>query len=713
MIERGGPSLEGQRNAGLADFFGSEPERSEPWGQIRESMARFAARSSDIRDHALADAAVLSGEVSEGFLVEAGQWAIWHDELDDRPGAMRVVLMGRTMAGKSSLLSALTGAHFERIGDGRQRFSRDVLAATVTATGSKSGLFEVVDTPGVGARDGAEDFDLAFDSARDADLVLWVASSDSIQEETARALRLLGLMGKPIVVVLNCRQSLQGIGIQKLLNFPDRVFGDRDGLVAEIRRHMATAGVAPTEIVYVHALAASTAQERGNEGAELHQASRIDELIAVLDREYRAHSEARKALRIVDGQRRQAAGLQISLARGAAGYLAQADRSRKLTADIHGRLHRIVASANEEAIAGIAIAIGKRRDWHLTVTEFGKPLEQLWDSEVEGLVVELNRLLEARLAQLQVDVASAVSAADLEWASVALEQYSLHDLTQFDSVLGNRMSRAGFAAVRVGVGMGGAVLGAYIGAVLGLPTGPGSLLTAAVGGLVGFGVGAAIKPLKGLVDRALLGKDGVLQKRREQTATQIGPLLDELNGKFDQIANGWFQLLQEELVTERERNDTHASTLETTAHRWMGHISSLDRSIRDLDYATTAALLRFQGRERLARTLKRATRVPGVCILAQFDSTGFTEAALFPPDLAEKLAIGRTRGTGAEAAGVLSYFLGLANFAARLSKADTESAFVRLNEHVPPGIADTWTDALTSHIGKRIVIESTGKASES
>lgn len=66
--------------------------------------------------------------------------------------------------------------------------------------------------PGVGAHGGTDDTEVAFKAALDADVIVWVNSSDSIQEESAAALRPLGVIGKPIIVALNCRQSLQGAG---------------------------------------------------------------------------------------------------------------------------------------------------------------------------------------------------------------------------------------------------------------------------------------------------------------------------------------------------------------------------------------------------------------------------------------------------------------------------------------------------------------------
>lgn len=59
--------------------------------------------------------------------------------------------------------------------------SRDVFAAPALDLQE----VEIVDTPGVGAKDGAEDVALAMAEVPGADLVLWVASNDSFQEETA------------------------------------------------------------------------------------------------------------------------------------------------------------------------------------------------------------------------------------------------------------------------------------------------------------------------------------------------------------------------------------------------------------------------------------------------------------------------------------------------------------------------------------------------
>ncbi len=708
MIESDVPSRHKWLPSALPVLFGEEPTVSDPWPEIREVVAAFAAQASAIREQALHDEAKLDRIDFELSSADSGSWIDWQEASDDFKAPMRVVLMGRTMAGKSSLLAALSGSHFDRIGDGRQRFSRDVFAATPTA----SGRIEVVDTPGVGARDGAEDFDLAFRAANDADLILWVASSDSIQEETAAALRLLGIIGKPIMVALNCRQSLEGVGRLNLLRFPERVFGHREGLVDELRRHMAVAAVEPLDVVYMHALAATEARAHGHEiDLELHDASRIDDLTDALNREYVTRSESRRALKVVDGQRRQADTLVLTLAQGSTSCRAQADHNRKLSEDIHARLTRLVHSAGEGMTSDIAIAVGRRRDWHLSLTDFGESLQQAWENEIDALHAELNKALDTRFSHLKSDVESTITAVDAEWAYVSPDQFVLRDLTGFHSVLGNRLARAGIAAVSVGAALAGAKLGAVIGANLGLPTGPGAIVTSIVGGIIGAGVGMALKPLKGLLDGWILGQDGVLRKRRDEVAQQIGPLLDELKDDYERKVEERLDELRDTLSSARSQSEDRSAALDWLADRWIQHSEGLHTLIRELDKETTSALLRISGRERLARSLKRATRVPGVCILAEFEDPAFSEAWLYPPDIGERLACGKAPNAAGESAGALSYALGLIDAPVRLSKADSASATLCVDTDLPADIAATWSDALTSHIGRHIRIESTGRKS--
>lgn len=709
MTDPYAPSRHKWLPSALPVFFGEEQATSGAEPAIQDAVGTFAAEVEAIRNKARLQESELERTVPGISILDDMSWSSWQDDAPPPNSPMRVVLMGRTMAGKSSLLAALSGGHFDRIGDGRQRFSRDVFMTQP----EEFDQIELVDTPGVGARDGAEDVELAFKAAREADLILWVASSDSVQEETAHALTRLALMGKPILVVLNCRQSLGGVGRLNLLKFPERVFGQREGLVSDLMRHMAKAAVEPLDIVHVHALAATEARAHAGEvDKELQTASRIQNLVDCLNREYAARSASRRLLRMVDGQRSQAEILMLSLAQGAETYRAYAALSRKQNEEVHRRLSRILRLAGEDMASEISIVVAPRHDWHMSLTDFGESVQQVWDEEVQALHGELTALLDSKFSTLMGDVTASILSADAEWAHVSGETFGIRDLTGFDSVLGNRLARLGIQGMKAGGAVAGAWAGAQIGALLGLPSGPGTVVTTAVGGLVGLGVALALEPFRGLADRWFPGKDGVLRKRREELAKQIGPILDEVERAYSQAAEQRLGALRAHLTAERARSENQSESMDHLADQRIEHSKALGALIRELDTETVSALLRVAGRERLARSVKRATRVPGVCILAEFGTSSHSEAWLFPPDIGEKLASGHPPDSSGNGAFALSYVLGLTDKPATVLTADSSSATILIEDDIPSGIAETWSDALSSHTGKSIRIERTRRSSE-
>lgn len=703
VSERNVPARHEWLPSALPIFFGPEQESSDPWPGLLDVVTKFRSLVSQIGDEAIRGAEGIP-RVGDGLLHSQSDSGLPPTHDADPQSPMRVVLMGRTMAGKSSLLTALSGSHHHRIGDGRQRFSRDIFGATT----SVSSHIEVVDTPGVGAHCGTDDTEIALAAALGADLILWVNSSDSIQQESAAALKLLGVIGKPIIVVLNCRQSLEGVGKLNLLRFPDRVFGNKEGLLDEIRRHMAEAGIKPLEVVYVHALAAAESLAHSDLDAELHDASRIDDLTDALLREHDAHRESRRALRLIDQERQEAEELARSLHDGSTTLRAQAERDRGLTIDLHERLRRVVRTTGEAMESDVDAAVGRRRDWHLTVTDFGKSLQSDWTHAVTELQDELRKALEIRLTSLAEEVKSTVEDTNAEWSNVPLDQFKLRDLSGFDAVWCNRLIRAG-----VGVGGsllgfgGGAWLGTQIGGVIGLAGGPTAIVTAGVGFVVGGIAGLAAGRIKGLVDHISLGKDGVLRKRREDVANQVDPILDDLAREYRTAISAQLTDLRDSLARERTRSEEHSAALDRVASAWTNGTESLRSLVRELDRESTSALLRINGRERLANSVKRATRVPGACILAEFEESAFWEAWLFPPDLGETLVCGKTPPPGGEAAGAMTYALGLADAPVQLVRADDTSAVLRIDADIPSSITRTWSEGLGSHTGKHIQIETT------
>ena len=112
-----------------------------------------------------------------------------------------IVLYGRTMAGKSTLMEILRHGDGSSIGKGAQRTTRDVRAYTW------EGL-KIFDVPGTCLFGGAGDDKIAFEAAKDADIALFLLTDDAPQPSEAQRLAELKKLGKPVLGIVNVKQVL-------------------------------------------------------------------------------------------------------------------------------------------------------------------------------------------------------------------------------------------------------------------------------------------------------------------------------------------------------------------------------------------------------------------------------------------------------------------------------------------------------------------------
>lgn len=112
-----------------------------------------------------------------------------------------VTLFGRTMAGKSTLMEILTEGDGSSIGKGSQRTTRDVRKYTW------NGL-EITDVPGIGAFEGEDDEQIAFEAAKTADLILFLITDDAPQVAEAECFSRIVNLGKPIICIMNVKASI-------------------------------------------------------------------------------------------------------------------------------------------------------------------------------------------------------------------------------------------------------------------------------------------------------------------------------------------------------------------------------------------------------------------------------------------------------------------------------------------------------------------------
>ena len=145
-----------------------------------------------------------------------------------------VTLFGRTMAGKSTLMEVLTEGDGSAIGMGAQRTTRDIRRY------EWNGL-AVTDVPGIGAFEGEEDTRLAFDAAKTADLIVFLLTDDAPQAVEADCFRQVKDLGKPVIIIMNVKVSVDSSKSMKLVERDmNRAFDEER--IEEIRKQFCKFG---------------------------------------------------------------------------------------------------------------------------------------------------------------------------------------------------------------------------------------------------------------------------------------------------------------------------------------------------------------------------------------------------------------------------------------------------------------------------------------
>lgn len=189
-----------------------------------------------------------------------------------------ITLFGRTMAGKSTLMEILTNGNGSSIGIGAQRTTRDV------RTYKYKGM-TVTDVPGIAAFEGADDEEVAFESAKKSDLILFLMTDDAPQESEADALNKIMQLGKPVICIINVKVNIESDSNLKLFqrDIQKKMKMDR---LQSIRKQFIKFGKQygqdwnQIRFVYLHLKSAYLSQQQSekNKAEELYKLSRFSYL---------------------------------------------------------------------------------------------------------------------------------------------------------------------------------------------------------------------------------------------------------------------------------------------------------------------------------------------------------------------------------------------------------------------------------------------------
>ena len=244
---------------------------------------------SQLREDLKSNYASKRGERSDNLRAKAEQHRFFN-----------VMLFGRTMAGKSTLREALTGGDGASIGKGAQRTTLDVKEY------EWNGL-RIVDTPGFGAVEGAQDTEKARKTLERIDLVLFLLNSDSIQDTTFRELEYIAERNTPLIFVLNMKRNLENDGNRRrALKSPEKVIYKPDEITGHeerLRFLAAQAGLNPrlVRVIPIHAQAAfMSTQATGVEAEELRELGRLDCLLATICQDVETNGPIRRIQSFLD-----------------------------------------------------------------------------------------------------------------------------------------------------------------------------------------------------------------------------------------------------------------------------------------------------------------------------------------------------------------------------------------------------------------------------
>lgn len=697
-------------------IFGADTSTSLPVAGFRETVAQAVDVATARLNATLVDARVEEGEDDLSAVVSevrgaASALAAVRERLVGRDveRPFRVVLMGRTMAGKSTLFEYLTGGTGSRIGVGAQRTTRHT---SVQGVRELPGV-EIVDTPGVGAMDGQDDYNAAFAEVADADLILWVATDQATQEQTGSALRRLADLGKPILVALNCLADIRDeLNYVDLLEEPERIFGgDTQTNLAPIRRQLASSGGSYLDALMVHAQAAHLAASGAypaEDATQLLDRSRIHALFDAIRRQRDNTAQARRYVSLADAVRYELLEASKAVEEACTSLRHRAAVTRGARDAYVRRARRRVEDADSELEAAFAASVTARERWieQVDVEQTEDQINEAWKRELETLQGELETSASEVAARLEADLKGLAADISEDWSS--LDTDGFRDLGGLGGVWGNRAVKIGGRVASV---MGGAAGGAKVGALIGTAIAPGA--GTAVGATVGTVIGGIVGNFGGatasdwLADRLFRSHSKIRQRRRQRVHDQLAPILGELSGKVDvarsTLRTKWLAVVDAETARQTAAAEEIDAILASFA--CLG-TEVLGPAVTSIDTELVRELLRQSGRDRTAASLMRATRWRGAGAAVELPGEAFAETLLFPlADDVERIV--PTRTGMAPSTGALQIIRSLTDRPVTVHQMTHHELTLALDSPVTPGVRKAWEAVAMVHTGAAARIEET------
>lgn len=338
-----------------------------------------------------------------------------------------VMLFGRTMSGKSTLREALTGGDGSTIGKGAQRTTLDVKHY-------EWNRLRVVDTPGFGAVEGEEDTKKARETLERIDLVLFLLTSDSIQECTFNELKFIAERNTPLIFVLNMKKNLESEGNRRrALRSPEKFIYKLDeiqGHEDRLRFLAREAGLNPSQVrvIPIHAQAAFLfTQAEGGESEKLRELGRLDNLLNAICQDVETNGPVRRIQSFLDSALLHIVQ-QLAICTG------QRDQLEKLKPECESGAERIATWRKQLSVSAPKKV---RALVDLIYKDLEDSIPDFVESNVErsNVAKHWNEHVQKRQVQLRIEAAAQALAKEVKEGLQSLSD-EMHDSLSFSASFG-------------------------------------------------------------------------------------------------------------------------------------------------------------------------------------------------------------------------------------------------------------------------------------
>ena len=548
-----------------------------------------------------------------------------------------VTLFGRTMAGKSTLMEVLTEGDGSAIGMGAQRTTRDIRRY------EWNGL-AVTDVPGIGAFEGEEDTRLAFDAAKTADLIVFLLTDDAPQAVEADCFRQVKDLGKPVIIIMNVKVSVDSGKSMKLIERDmNRAFDDER--IEEIRKQFCKFaepfGQDWTNVPFVatHLKAAYEAVRCDKSAdAEVHEnadfwrrISRIDDLKSLICEEVQVRGKYIRVKTFADIianpmiEALSELDLQSRINESQGKIVSDKKRALEKRKDVFvkdgkKRIESFMMRLKSELRSDIAVFAEDHYNDKLADIAWGEIIEKKniegrckellddMESEVDGIIEETIREMESELKYVSVD---------------AVER------TFLTPALIDAKRIVGWTSLLLG---GGGTVAAAILTLSGVELAAGPVGWVAAG--IGLAGGIGLLFLESRGDKLAKARAKLEKELTESVNATCDSIWTQLEKNLNRLIKGKIDLVLGEL-TKIE------NVIESLAATQNGLADSLREELRSLNMTfTTKIASAVFGDEQAAEYMNNigtAARIPGVCILLS-EKASDTTPEDFRKDLSDLLS---------------------------------------------------------------------------